>query len=194
MANTMRNATKERFWRGTLKRQSASGLSVRAFCRREALAESAFYAWRRTVAERDAEAKQSAAAKRPPFLPVLVRGGDRPSGHSEVAGFQILLRHALIRFANSEKLTVHPICDIPARFDEIRLVDALKGASGHCEKGVLIKMLAFVMLGRNQRWGAFNRQRETCRRLSGKCLRRVGSALYVIAGRPTSRGAGDARC
>jgi transposase len=63
-----------------LKRQSASRLSVRAFCRRERLAESAFYAWRRTVAERDAEAKRSAAMKRPPFVPVLVSGGDRSNG------------------------------------------------------------------------------------------------------------------
>jgi hypothetical protein len=51
MANTMRDAAKERFWRDVLKRFAASGLSVRAFCRNEKLAESAFYAWRRKVGE-----------------------------------------------------------------------------------------------------------------------------------------------
>jgi len=92
MPNTMRDVAKERFWRSVLKRQPASGLSVRAFCRREALAESAFYAWRLTVAERDAEAKRSATAKRPPFLPVLVSGGERPSGHItlELIGGRVL--------------------------------------------------------------------------------------------------------
>jgi hypothetical protein len=57
MANNQRDLAKERWWRDTLKRQAASGLSVRAFCRREKLGESAFYAWRRVVAERDDEAK-----------------------------------------------------------------------------------------------------------------------------------------
>ena len=50
MANMRRDLAKERGWRATLKRQAASGLSVRGFCRREKLAESAFYAWRRIVA------------------------------------------------------------------------------------------------------------------------------------------------
>jgi len=54
MANHERDAAKERFWRDVLKRQAKSGLSVRAFCQRERLTESAFYAWRRTVAERNA--------------------------------------------------------------------------------------------------------------------------------------------
>ncbi|HZZ70664.1 MAG TPA: hypothetical protein VFE24_00305 [Pirellulales bacterium] len=51
MANKLRDAAKERFWRDVLKRFAASGLSVRTFCRDEKLAESAFYAWRRKVVE-----------------------------------------------------------------------------------------------------------------------------------------------
>ena len=49
MANKRRDAGKERFWREVLKRQAASGLSVRAFCRRESLTESAFYAMIRSA-------------------------------------------------------------------------------------------------------------------------------------------------
>ena len=70
MANMRRDLAKERGWRATLKRQSASGLSVRGFCRREKLAESAFYAWRRIVAERDAEAKPTRVASA--FVPLTV--------------------------------------------------------------------------------------------------------------------------
>lgn len=89
MANKQRDVSKERFWRSALKRQANSGLSVRAFCQREQLTESAFYAWRRTVAERNGEAKPQRA---PAFLPMMVT--DR-SAHSEsielkLAGGRIL--------------------------------------------------------------------------------------------------------
>jgi transposase-like protein len=89
MANHERDAAKERFWRDVLKRQAKSGLSVRAFCQREQLTESAFYAWRRTVAERNGEVKSPRA---PAFLPMMVT--DRsPRGASiemELAGGRIL--------------------------------------------------------------------------------------------------------
>ena len=70
MANQRRDLAKERRWRETLTRQAASGLSVRAFCRQEKLAESAFYAWRRIVAERDAAAKPARQASA--FVPLSV--------------------------------------------------------------------------------------------------------------------------
>jgi len=69
MANKQRDAVKERFWREVLKRQAVSALSVRASCRREKLTESAFYAWRRTVSERNGEVKSQ---RTPSFLPLVV--------------------------------------------------------------------------------------------------------------------------
>lgn len=53
MASERRVVGRERFWREVLDHFSASGLSIRAFCRREGLAESAFYAWRRELRLRD---------------------------------------------------------------------------------------------------------------------------------------------
>lgn len=96
MANKRRDASKERFWRNALKRQANSGLSVRAFCQREQLTESAFYAWRRTVAERNGEAKSQTGRGGPPrapaFLPMMVT--DRPARREliemELAGGRIL--------------------------------------------------------------------------------------------------------
>jgi len=70
MANVQRDSEKERRWREVLGRQAASGLSVREFCKRERLTESQFYAWRRTIAERDGESG-------PSFVPVVV--SDQPS-------------------------------------------------------------------------------------------------------------------
>lgn len=44
---------KERFWREHLASQATGGISVRAYCRRHALKEPSFYAWRRELAKRD---------------------------------------------------------------------------------------------------------------------------------------------
>jgi transposase-like protein len=54
MANTIRDADREKNWRRNLTRHAKSGLTVRQFCRREKLHESAFYFWRRTIQQRDA--------------------------------------------------------------------------------------------------------------------------------------------
>jgi transposase len=59
-----RRESKERFWRTTLRRWRSSGLSVRAYCEQQGLAEPTFYAWRRSIEERDAAAVR--------FVPVQV--------------------------------------------------------------------------------------------------------------------------
>jgi hypothetical protein len=86
-----------------LVRFAAGGLSVRAFCRREKLAESAFYFWRREIAQRDAAARAPSPDVRrrspPGFLPVLVNdvsagdgrdGGDRGAITLELIGGRVL--------------------------------------------------------------------------------------------------------
>jgi len=67
MAKSQRDLAKEAYWRKVLKRFSASGLSVREFCKREQLTESAFYAWRRTIGERN-----DAGSSSPAFVPAVV--------------------------------------------------------------------------------------------------------------------------
>ena len=59
-----RDRGKERFWRRTVRQWRQSGLSIRDFCREEDLPEGNFYAWRSTIAKRDAE--------RVAFVPVQV--------------------------------------------------------------------------------------------------------------------------
>ncbi len=51
-----RSSSKEQFWRRMVRQCVHSGLSVRAFCAAQGLSEPSFYAWRRTLAERDATA------------------------------------------------------------------------------------------------------------------------------------------
>jgi transposase-like protein len=47
-----------------LRQWRRSGLSVRAFCQQHGLSQPSFYAWRRTLAQRDTEAV--------PFVPVEI--------------------------------------------------------------------------------------------------------------------------
>lgn len=76
MARGQRDPKRERFWQDALRRQKGSGLTVRAFCAREQLPETAFHAWRRILRERDAE-RRSTPAPAPALVPVVVREDQR---------------------------------------------------------------------------------------------------------------------
>lgn len=98
MAN-VRSAERERYWRGVIKKQRASGLSVAEFCRRNDVADGLFYRWRRRLAELDAqqdsgpkavdrrnEADREAAAR---FVPIELPPPPVP------AGFEIIRANGL---------------------------------------------------------------------------------------------------
>ena len=86
MANFGRDLAKERRWRELIERQLASGLSARAFCRREELSAASFYAWRRTIDERAGRASAKAC---PAFVPVT--GSPRAAGFVlELSGGRVL--------------------------------------------------------------------------------------------------------
>lgn len=87
-----RPGDKERFWRGLLRQWRGSGMSVRDFCAEQEVSEPSFYAWRRTLAERDQQAAGKArpaerrtgdndgTAQRPVFVPlrVVATAADHP--------------------------------------------------------------------------------------------------------------------
>jgi hypothetical protein len=62
-----RDPARERYWRQILSAWRASGLSVRAFCDRRDLTETAFYFWRNELRKRDGERASKLA-----FVPVSV--------------------------------------------------------------------------------------------------------------------------
>ena len=94
----VRNLKKEQEWRERVQRWQQSGESVRAFCRREGLHESAFFAWRRELTRRRQErqavrterkqVKSSTPAKPIRFLPVQVAVENRTG---DLAGVEVLL-------------------------------------------------------------------------------------------------------
>jgi hypothetical protein len=75
-----RDPRKEQHWRELLQRWQHSGLSVAAFCRRHRLAPPSFYAWRRTLQQRDHQAQARTQLPTVTFVPLHVRPDPPTSG------------------------------------------------------------------------------------------------------------------
>lgn len=69
MSAKRRDPQREQFWRATLAEWSASGRTVRDYCRRHRLTETAFFYWRRELRRRGATPVPAAS---PAFVPVTV--------------------------------------------------------------------------------------------------------------------------
>ena len=78
-----RDPHKERFWRRMLRQWRRSGLSVRAFCEQHGLSQPSFYAWRRTLAQRQAHTVA--------FVPVEVRTDSLTPPSAAAAGLELVL-------------------------------------------------------------------------------------------------------
>lgn len=73
-----RSLSKERFWRNLHAQFDAQNQSAREFCRCRRLAESAFYFWRRELAQRDAETATTRPEPTPRFEAVAVVAAPAP--------------------------------------------------------------------------------------------------------------------
>ena len=85
-----RDPNKEQFWRRMVRLWQQSGLSVRVFCDDHGLSQPSFYAWRRTLQQRDQQA--------PAFLPVRVIPDNTPAppAPSGVSGLELILAHGRV--------------------------------------------------------------------------------------------------
>lgn len=116
-----RDADKERFWRGCVARWRSSGLSVREFCRREALSEPSFYSWRRELARREkgepvfrrsAQSRLQRAPKSTAFVPVHVVAPPLTNSAVEI----ILPRGRRVRLRPGfDRVTLESVLDILER-------------------------------------------------------------------------------
>lgn len=86
-----RDRQREQLWRGRLREQARSGLSIREFCDSRGLLESSFYFWRRELRARDAEQDQGNAlpadavtASLPLFAAVTVSAVEAPNSDLEL--------------------------------------------------------------------------------------------------------------
>jgi hypothetical protein len=73
-----RDVEKERRWKRIFREAARSGLSIRAFCRREKLAESQFYWWQRELKKRGQGVKKAR------------RSGKTSRGSGEPASFALV--------------------------------------------------------------------------------------------------------
>jgi transposase-like protein len=95
MAANQRNLAREAHWRDILKRHAASKLSIRAFCKQEGIREPNFYAWRRTIRERDSQTvRGDVEANVPPFVPLNVT---QNLAFSEPSTISIELEQCIVR-------------------------------------------------------------------------------------------------
>ena len=78
MARLRRDLKREQTWRRHLEQQRSSGVTARAYCRANALHESAFFFWKKEIAKRDSESTSRttdaspAVPAAPAFVPVAV--------------------------------------------------------------------------------------------------------------------------
>lgn len=108
-----RDSDKEQFWREKIAKQPVSGLSIRAYCRRHRVRESAFYFWRGELARRGVSGEPG-----PAFVPVQVTaeppaaaepGDDSASGCIEIvlgSGQCVRVRGVVDRRALADVLSV----------------------------------------------------------------------------------------
>jgi hypothetical protein len=122
MPRNLRDPKLEQFWRGHLSRQPASGLTTREYCRKHALREGSFYAWRRIIGERDQATRDQAAHAThdttprpgPAFLPVAF---SEPQARHSAAAIDIQL-------ANGCRIRVRSGCDRSLLADVLAILHA----------------------------------------------------------------------
>ena len=84
-----RDRRREAQWRRIIREHTRSGLTIREFCRKSKLPESAFYFWRRELQHRQADQEQRrlAPTSAPAFLAVRVlEPGEAAQGGGAVVG------------------------------------------------------------------------------------------------------------
>lgn len=122
-----RNGAKERFWRRLFQQWRHSGMTIRDFCAEHDVSEPSFFAWRRTIAERDRQ------RGRPRSRPGGGGGGEKTHGPIFVP-LRVVASPAGIPGAPGTALEVvlrdGGIVRVPAGFDPTtlrQLLDILEG-------------------------------------------------------------------
>jgi hypothetical protein len=93
-----RDAERERRWRRHMRQQRRRRRSVREYCELHRLHESAFYFWRRVIADRD---RERAHPVEPAFVPVTVVDPPTPRNAAVLD----------IRLTSGHRLRVRAGCD-----------------------------------------------------------------------------------
>ena len=140
-----RSLERARFWRGMIRDQEASGLSVSAFCRERKAVSTSFFKWRRKLAERrrEEEAETTTVTAKPADLtsaagnqmPVPADHAPRRSRNARAEAKHATAKHATAKNAAAKFVSIElpspaaePLCCevvlpggcriiVPAQFD-----------------------------------------------------------------------------
>jgi transposase-like protein len=104
-----------------LRQWQGSGLSIRAFCRKHNLAEPSFYAWRRTLAERDPAAHPALAEPDPAHQAQRQRTPSDRREHAQIPPLFVPLRVAASASVLEVVLSQGRVVRVPAGFDPATL-------------------------------------------------------------------------
>ena len=106
-----RDRGKERYWRRLLRQWQRSGQGVRTFCLVHGLSDASFYAWRRTIQERDRQAQPRS------------RHGPRRAGPVEGDGLPSFVPVTIAASASPLEVVLRdgPVVRVPAGFDAATL-------------------------------------------------------------------------
>ncbi len=107
---------KELYWRRILDQWRRSGQSIRAFCRQQRLSEPLFYAWRRTIAQRD-QARQPSGHRCLPQDIASPTDEQKPEAPPAFVPLHVLPATATL------EVVLHPGClvRVPTGFDPATL-------------------------------------------------------------------------
>ena len=104
---------KESFWRGKIREQAGSGLTISGFCLREGLSPNSFFRWRRVLAKRDLDLERGVKGAKTPgsrsgklFAPVSVVPCREGPGHGQ--GFKVDDSSIEVVLASGRLLRVRP--------------------------------------------------------------------------------------
>lgn len=124
-----RDTSKERYWRGVIRRWEASGLGVRRFCKREGLSENRLHWWRRTLRRRDPGQDRR---------PQKTKPGKPRRGHGKRQSESPFLSVGLPFSVGEPIEVVHPrghVLRIPAIFDASVLKRILAAIDASADSG-----------------------------------------------------------
>lgn len=128
------SAEKRSYWRGVLRRQRESGLSVRQFCTDEGLCYASFYRWKRKIAAKGSRrvcSSEEDGKRRPRAGAGSGRNGGKRRRASRAAkgnGCAAAFIPVRVQAAGSPLEVVHPrghVVRVPAVFDENSLRQVL---------------------------------------------------------------------
>lgn len=138
---TTRDRQREERWRAIMREHARSGMSIRGFCRKSNLRETAFYFWRRELQRRKAEQKQRRPRRRadqaqqaaavPAFVSVRVeepKDAAEPAARIEIVlsgGRRVHVVAPVDRQALADVLAV-------LRFDELTAPSNVEGEARPC--------------------------------------------------------------